>query len=268
MKKINAACFALSMLSFFGHAESKVKENLENVSTKISVEQRNLIEQISANYIVNHPEIINEALEKFKITSEINKIENMKIAAIANQKDLLNDKNTPSYGSEQAPASVVVFFDYQCIYCSRLNPVIEEMIKKFPQVRFIFKEWPIFGNRWPESLQAAKVGMQIYNEKGSLAYLNYHNTLFSLEHNEGKLTTSDISRIENFMNFRYKRSFNPVPALKDINNLAQKIGFEGTPALIVIPSKNAKPSNTTIFAGMPETEQLKNAIETSLGERS
>ncbi len=267
MKKNIATCIVISMVSFFGYAESTVTENTGKVPVPISAEQQSQIERISANYIMNHPEIIDEALKKYKNTFSLKKIENMKTAAISNKNDLLYDKDTPSYGKSDATASVVVFFDYQCIYCTRLNPTIEQMIKRYPQVRFVFKEWPIFGSRWPESMQAAKVGMQIYNEKGSLAYLKYHNTLFSLGHNEGKLTSSDIGRIENFMNFSYKRSFNPVPALKNINNLAQKIGFEGTPALIVIPSKNAKPSNTTIFAGMPETEQLKNAIETSLGER-
>ncbi|CAM3929843.1 thioredoxin domain-containing protein [Rahnella bruchi] len=258
MNKKFSICFLLSMLSFYSHAEHL------NQSFKITTEQQSAIERISSSYLINHPEIISSVLKKITDNANVDKIEGMKKAAIENQKDLLNDKNTPSFGSENAPASVVVFFDYQCIYCSRLNPVIEQMMKTYPQMRFIFKEWPIFGKRWPESLQAAKVGLQIFKEKGSEAYLKYHNTLFSLEHNEGKLTTSDISQIETFLNFSYKKTFNPIPTLENINNLAQKIGFGGTPAIIVIPSKNAGLLNTTIFAGMPGTEQLQNAIDTAL----
>jgi hypothetical protein len=34
--------------------------------------------------------------------------------------------------------TVIEFFDYQCVYCSRLAPVMEQVIKAHPQTRGIF----------------------------------------------------------------------------------------------------------------------------------
>ncbi|WP_181959167.1 thioredoxin domain-containing protein, partial [Klebsiella pneumoniae] len=83
-------------------------------------------------------------------------------AVVQNQAALLNDKGTPSYGPADAKVTVVEFFDYQCIYCARLAPELEKVIKANPDVRFVFKEFPIFGQRWPASLSAAKTGLQIW----------------------------------------------------------------------------------------------------------
>lgn len=262
MNRVNGIYFLMSSFFFCNASSAELTQNIP-----FTAEQQKAIESISSDYLVKHPEIVSDALEK--ITNSINteKINGMKKIAIESQKELLSDKETPYFGDEKAPVSVVVFFDYQCIYCSRFNPIIEETIKNRPQVRFIFKEWPIFSARWPESLQAAKVGLQIFNKKGSKTYLKYHNTLFSLGHNEGKLTTIDISQIENFLNFNYDKSYNPAHALENVKQLASKIGFQGTPAIIVMPSQNAKISDTTIFSGLPDKNIFNNAINTALTAR-
>lgn len=63
---------------------------------------------------------------------------------------------------------MIEFFDYQCVYCSRLAPVMEQVIKAHPQTRFAFKEWPIFGGRWESSLEAAKPACRSINRKGRM----------------------------------------------------------------------------------------------------
>ncbi len=88
---------------------------------------------------------------------------------------------------------MIEFFDYQCVYCSRLAPVMEQVIKAHPQTRFAFKEWPIFGGRWESSLEAAKPACRSSAERAD-AYLAYHNGIYATGHNEGKLTTADIQQ--------------------------------------------------------------------------
>ena len=61
-----------------------------------------------------------------------------------------------------------------------------------PDVRYLFKEWPIFGGRWEASLQAAQQGLTVWQKKGPQAYVTYHNAIYATGHNEGKLTAEDI----------------------------------------------------------------------------
>ena len=60
-----------------------------------------------------------------------------------NQAALLNDADTPAFGPENARVAVIEFFDYQCIHCSSVAPELEKVMKTHPDVRYVFKEWPI-----------------------------------------------------------------------------------------------------------------------------
>ena len=44
-------------------------------------------------------------------------------------------------------------------------------MKAQPDVRYLFKEWPIFGGRWEASLQAAQQGLTVWQKKGPQAYV-------------------------------------------------------------------------------------------------
>ena len=50
--------------------------------------------------------------------------------------------------------TVVEFFDYRCGYCKRAESAVTKVLAAHPEVRFIFKEFPILG---PESSLGAPV---------------------------------------------------------------------------------------------------------------
>ena len=174
---------------------------------------------------------------------------------------LTQDKNTPTYGPANGKVTVIEFFDYQCVYCSRLAPVMEQVIKAHPQTRFAFKEWPIFGGRWESSLEAAKTGLQIYQQKGADAYLTYHNGIYATGNNEGKLTTADIQQQAKKAGFDAKKASDVEPVLQSINDLAQEIGLSGTPGVIVMPTTGATEASITVFPGLADKASLEAAIK-------
>lgn len=52
--------------------------------------------------------------------------------------------------AEQAPTvrpdgdvTLIQFFDYQCIWCSRMAPVVEAVMDKDASLRVAFREYPI-----------------------------------------------------------------------------------------------------------------------------
>jgi protein-disulfide isomerase len=50
----------------------------------------------------------------------------------------------PSLGPDQAPVTVVEFSDYQCPFCKNIEPVIEQVIARYPtQVRFVHRHYPL-----------------------------------------------------------------------------------------------------------------------------
>lgn len=128
-------------------------------------------------------------------------------------------------------------------------------------MRFVFKEFPIFGQRWPESVSAAKTGLQVWQQKGADAYLKYHNAIYATGHNEGKLTDADISAAAKAVKFDTGNAADVQGTLDGIYTLARQLGFGGTPALVVLPSVGASVDNISVIPGFTQAADLQKAID-------
>lgn len=256
----------LSVMLAAGLLVSGLAGAAEKPAVAFTPEQEARIGEIAKDYLLAHPEVLVEVSQKLQAQQQEKQQQAMTAAVVQNQAALLNDKGTPSYGPADAKVTVVEFFDYQCIYCARLAPELEKVIKANPNVRFVFKEFPIFGQRWPASLSAAKTGLQVWKQKGADAYLNYHNAIYATGHNEGKLTDADISAAAKAVKFDAKTAPDVQGTLDGINTLAQQLGFSGTPALVVLPSAGASADNVTVIPGYTSAEALQQAISHAAGD--
>ncbi len=237
-----------------------------DTSSAFTPEQEKRIGEIAADYMRAHPEILIQMSESLQQEQQEKQIRELKSAAIAQQARIMADKRIPSWGAEGGSVMVVEFFDYQCIWCSRLAPELEKVMKANTNVRYYFMEWPVFGSRWPESLLAAKTGLQVWKEKGEEAYLKYHNGIYSSGLNEGKLTQDAIGKYSENMKFSKNTIDEINSTLTDINDIATTIGLTGTPGIVIMPVKGVTEDNTTVFAGMTEAENIQQAINKAQGK--
>lgn len=224
-------------------------------------EQEAQIGKIAADYLVQHPEILVQVSQKLQQQQQERQQMALTARVMDNQAALLQDADTPSVGPAKAKVAVIEFFDYQCIYCSRLAPGLEQVMKSRPDVRFIFKEWPIFASKWEASSTAAQRGIDVWKQKGAEGYLKYHNGIYHTGHNEGELTTEDIDAAARTAGVTELKSVDYTAVLEKNDALAQKLGLTGTPGLIVMPVQNATPENITVFAGLASPQQLLAAID-------
>lgn len=78
------------------------------------------------------------------------------LAAEYGFKDLLRDPGTPRIGAVDADVTIVMYGDYNCGYCKRMEPVLTEALKTDRRLAVVHKEWPIFGEA---SEHAARVAL-------------------------------------------------------------------------------------------------------------
>lgn len=231
--------------------------------------QEQAIGKIASDYIIAHPEVLVQASQKLQAQQQQQQASDSLTAVLANAPALLQDKDTPSYGPKDAKVAFVEFFDYQCLYCSHMAPLVEQTIKANPNVRFVFKEWPIFGDRWKASITAAETGLSVYKQKGAQAYLDYHNAIYATGHDEGKLTDADISgaveKVHAALPSDAHRQETHATLAKN-DDLAKTLGFQGTPGFIVMPTSGANANNTTILPGAVSAEDLQAAISKAQGK--
>ena len=62
----------------------------------------------------------------------------------------------PSRGGENPPIHIVEFSDLECPHCKAAQPIIEKLVADFPQVRFIFQQFPLPATMHPWAMKAAQ----------------------------------------------------------------------------------------------------------------
>lgn len=233
--------------------------------TTFTPEQEKAIGTIAADYLREHPELLIEMSQKLQQQAQDEQSSQVISAVLNNQDALLNEPTSPVLNPKGAVA-VIQFFDYQCIYCAKVAPVVEQFISKNPDVRYIYKEFPIFGDRWTASTQAAKTGQAVYRQKGAEAYHRYHAAIYDSGHNEGKLTGDDIrSAAAKAGVTDIQENIADVSGLAANQLLAKRLQIQGTPAFIVMPVKGASAANVSFIGGAAELSTLQAAYDKARG---
>lgn len=258
MNKYSSWSFALLLGSLFCSGAVTAKDE-----SSFTAEQREDIGKVAAQYLVDHPEYLMDAAKNLKKQQDDALQEQRATGILKNMPNLLHDPSTPVAGSPNGSVSVIEFFDYQCIYCAKSFPVVSAVMKKHPQVRYVFKEFPIFGSNWPASTHAAEMGLAIWKTQGGEAYLKYHDGIYATGRNEGKLTEDDIKQV-------IKNKGIAVPtaqivkdmaaAIKGNQDLAKELGVQGTPMFMVMPTTGASKSTITVLPGLVTEDVLSAAI--------
>ena len=62
----------------------------------------------------------------------------------------------PSRGGPNPPIDIVEFSDLECPHCKKSQPILEKLAGDFPQVRFIFQQFPLPASLHPWAMKAAQ----------------------------------------------------------------------------------------------------------------
>ncbi len=81
----------------------------------------------------------------------------------------------PAQGPEDAPITIVEFSDYQCPFCRRAEPVIEEVLKRYEgKVRFVYRQFPL-DRIHPQARGASEAALCAHDQG---RFWDYHERLF------------------------------------------------------------------------------------------
>ena len=72
------------------------------------------------------------------------------------RKAVTDDSVAPKRARPGYDVTIVEFFDYNCPYCRRMEPMLNNLLASDPKVRIVYRDWPIFG---PASREAARAAI-------------------------------------------------------------------------------------------------------------
>lgn len=222
--------------------------------------QKAEIEKIVGEYIAKNPDFIADYLRQNPdILIEVSNIlrarqiaqdEEAKAFALSSYREQIErHPMTPASGNANGDVTVVEFFDYNCGYCKRVFSYVPDLVKEDPNLRMVWKEFPILG---PVSRFAAKVAMAA-DRQGK--YSEFHNAAMG----GGRLVSeAQVLKIAENVGVDSKQLMKDLedPAIEayldETIQLAGSLGINGTPGFIV---------GDQVIAGAISKEAMRQAID-------
>jgi protein-disulfide isomerase len=179
-------------------------------------------------YLLEHPEVLEEVAMKLNEKKQTEAIK-ASTAAIDKNRAALERDPRDFVANPNGSVTVVEFYDYRCGYCKVVAPEVTKIIRENPDVRFVFKELPIFGE---VSDTAARLALTPAVKAKGVDIYNRWMT-------DKSLTEAAIDRhlrevgIDPAQARAAARSPAITKHIADTQALARALNIEGTPAFVV-----------------------------------
>lgn len=209
--------------------------------------QRADIVAIVRDALKNDPSILRDAFVELQ-KDEAQGQERAASAAITRLDKQIHDPADAIEGNPLGDVTVVEFYDTRCPYCRRMLPVIADLVRAEPNVKVTMKDMPILG---PASVLESRALLATQRQGG---YFKMRDAI---------MTSSTPSTIDSLRETATHLGLDNARMIRDMDDpaikarleanvaLAQQIGIQGTPAMVI---------GSTLLAGAADIGELRQAI--------
>ena len=175
-------------------------------------------------YLLAHPEVIQESAQRLqaKYADDDAQAQRAGRALIPRLRAAIERDPADAVANPNGRVTVTEFYDYRCPHCVNAAPKVFDLIRTHPEVRFVFKESPIFG---PTSDHAARAALAVKAAGGDS--VAFYRSLMTA----GPLDDAAIDRVARQQGVITVPQSNP--HLADTAALFRKLSLGGTPAFII-----------------------------------
>jgi protein-disulfide isomerase len=198
-------------------------------------DQRGEIERIVKEYLLSHPELVQDVMTELDKRQTDAATEKHRAAVGEYSTAIFASPRQVTLGSPQGDVTLVEFFDYNCGYCKRAMSDMLELLKDDSKLKFVLKEFPVLGEG---SVQAAQVAaaVRMQDKSGGKKYLEFHQKLLGGRGHADKARALAVAKEVGFDLARIEKDIasDEVKAqLEESFKLADALGLSGTPSYVV-----------------------------------
>ena len=207
----------------------------------MSAGDRAAIQALVRATILEHPEILPEAMEKLEARE-----------AAARLAPLRGAVETPFpgavLGNPAGKLTLVEFTDFACGYCRSSVADVEALVRANPDLRVVIRHLPIIA---PESEPAARMGLAAAAQG---KYGAFHTAMFSGERPSAAsiAAAAQAAGLDDAAAAQFARASGVQQELERNLGFARQLGVSGTPAWAI---------GGTVLSGALGREKLQNAID-------
>jgi protein-disulfide isomerase len=170
----------------------------------------------------------------------------------------LETDGAPIKGPADAPVTLIEFADFQCPYCSRINPTVSELRERYgDKLRVVFRQFPL-RQLHPDAQKAAEAALCAGDQD---EFWPMHDAIFA---SQRQMSVVDLKAHAERLELDMTRfagcldSGKKAKAVKADLEAGRRAGVSGTPALFV----NGRP--VQLVSGSPPVDQLAEVIDDEL----
>jgi len=199
-----------------------------------STGQRGEIEKIIREYLLAHPEVLEEVSAELSKRQAAAEAEKHQAIISQNSETIFNSPRGVTIGNKEGDVTFVEFFDYNCGYCKRAMTDMVDLMKADPKLKVVLKEFPVLG---PGSLEAAQVAVAVrMQDPSGKKYLDFHQKLLGGKGQADKARAMaaakeaglDMAKLDKDMASPEVRA-----TLEENFKLAESMGMNGTPSYVI-----------------------------------
>ncbi|MGA3304220.1 MAG: DsbA family protein [Methylovirgula sp.] len=195
--------------------------------------QKSAIEKIIKDYIMKNPEVLRDALTELDLRE--------KTAEMDARSKIITNLDGPLYvsdaqevvGNVKGKLTLVEFFDYNCGYCKKTLGDIVQLMKDYPDLRVILKDYPILSDK---SVDAATIALAVRKQFSGDKFWDFHQRLLSSRGPVGRDEALAIAKDMGADMDRLNKDASGADikkALQDNDHLGQALLLNGTPSFVI-----------------------------------
>lgn len=202
-------------------------------SGPFNADQRRAIGEIVRDYLVQHPEVLHEALQELERRQQDAQKTALDKALRTERERLVNSPYGIVVGNPAGDVTVVEFFDFNCGFCKRALNDMRALIKNDPKLRVVLKDFPVLG---PDSLEASRVALAAKRQLQGDKLFDYHIRVME---SRGRVNGERAMAVAKEMGLDLAKLRKDVEseevkaAIRENVELGDKLGLTGTPAFVI-----------------------------------
>jgi protein-disulfide isomerase len=199
-----------------------------------SADQREEIGHIVKDYLLAHPEVMQDVMAELEKRQQTAEAEKHRTAVAENKATLFSSPHQVVLGNPQGSITMVEFFDYNCGFCKRALSDMLDLIKNDNNLKFVLKEFPVLGEGSAEAARVA-VAARMQDASGK-KYIEFHQKLLGSRGAADKMRALAVAKEVGFDMARIEKDMGSDEVKKTIEEnmkLADALGVSGTPSYVV-----------------------------------
>jgi protein-disulfide isomerase len=226
MRLLNLPFAALSLVAALAVA-------LPARAQTFSPNQRSEIETVIREYLLAHPEVLQDAMAELEKRQTAADAEKHLAAIKTNAEAIFSSPRQVTLGNPQGDVTMVEFFDYNCPYCKKAMTDMLDLLKADPKLKVVLKEFPVLGEN---SVQAAQVAVAVrMQDKTGKKYIDFHTKLLGGRGPADKAHALAVAKEAGFDMARLDKDMQSdevKQTMEESFKLAEQLGLNGTPSYV------------------------------------